>query len=193
MTKHEVTTYSFAELSDDAKEKAIEKFRDTNVDYNDWYEFVYDDAKTAGSLLGIEIERIYFSGFWSQGDGAMFEGRYEYCKGALKAIKDEYPTDTELHSIAENLQKIQRRYFYGLDIRTEHRGHYYHENTMHVTTFDRDGREIEIDAMDDTLRDFCRWIYNRLETEYEHLTSNEVVKETIEANEYEFMENGEQY
>ena len=35
-----------------------------------------------------------------------------------------------------------------------------------------------------------RWSYRLLEREYEYLTSDDAIKETIEANEYEFDENG---
>ena len=40
-------------------------------------------------------------------------------------------------------------------------------------------------------REWCRKIYKGLEAEYEYLTSEETVKETILANEYFFTENGE--
>jgi hypothetical protein len=38
--------------------------------------------------------------------------------------------------------------------------------------------------------DTCRAIYRRLEKEYEYLTSDESIIETIHANEYEFTEDG---
>lgn len=41
------------------------------------------------------------------------------------------------------------------------------------------------------VRDWCRKIYKGLEEEYEYLTSDNCVRETILANEYFFTENGE--
>lgn len=40
------------------------------------------------------------------------------------------------------------------------------------------------------LRDFANWMYKSLETEYYYQTSDEACKETIEANDWEFTEDG---
>lgn len=181
--------YKFDELSDDAKEKAREWYRNGSLDY-DWYNSVYEDAKTCGALIGIEIDKIYFSGFSSQGDGACFEGEYQYKKGALKAIKEHAPKDTELHNIAMELQKEQRKHFYSLGARAEHSGYYYHSGCMHVDVFNRDG-DIDNDVITDQLRYFADWIYSQLEKEYDFLNSDAQVDESIIANEYEFTEEGE--
>ena len=45
--KREYTVYKFNELSEDAKDKAIEKLYDINVDY-EWWDAVEDDAKQIG-------------------------------------------------------------------------------------------------------------------------------------------------
>lgn len=45
-----ITLYSFDELSDDAKEKAIDKLYNLNVDY-EWWDSTFDDAKR----IGLEI------------------------------------------------------------------------------------------------------------------------------------------
>jgi hypothetical protein len=67
------TLYAFSELSDDAQRHALDKLRDLNADH-EWWEFTYDDAKQCAAILGIEITRIYFSGFSSQGAGACYKG-----------------------------------------------------------------------------------------------------------------------
>ena len=52
--------YKFSELSDKAKQKAIEKFYDINVDY-DWWESVYEDAKNIGlKITGFDIDRASY-------------------------------------------------------------------------------------------------------------------------------------
>lgn len=181
--------YEFDELSDEAKEKARAWYRESAFGY-DWYDSVYEDAKTCGALIGIDIEKIYFSGFSSQGDGACFEGEYRYKKGALKAIKEHAPKDTELHNIAMELQKEQRKYFYSLVAHTKQRGHYHHSGCMHVDTQDQYG-EIDLDGIKDQLRYFADWIYSQLEKEYDFLNSDAEVDESIIANEYEFTEEGE--
>lgn len=189
------TVYKFEELSDAAKKKAIEHWNEHGLDY-EWWDAVYEDAKEIGKLMGITITDIYFSGFSSQGDGACFEGSYEYAKGSIKAVKDYAPKDENLHSIVRDLQNIQRRSFYGLSASVKQSGHYSHEYCTDISVYDnRDNAPYEVDsqteeALADTLRDFMRWIYRQLEKEYDWLTSDEQVSETLVANEYEFDEHG---
>jgi hypothetical protein len=49
--------YKFSELSDQAKEKAIEKFRNVNVDH-EWWESTYEDAENIGlKIKEFDIDR----------------------------------------------------------------------------------------------------------------------------------------
>ncbi len=51
----------------------IDKYRDVLVGHGDWYESVYEHFKEMMSVIGIRVDKVYFSGFWSQGDGACFD------------------------------------------------------------------------------------------------------------------------
>ena len=54
-------------------------------------------------------------------------------------------------------------------------------------------QDMTADAEDDVkeaLRDLARWLYGRLQNEYEHLTSDEAIDEMIRLNEYGFTEDG---
>ena len=51
----------------------------------------------------------------------------------------------------------------------------------------------DYDRLEETLRDFNRWIYTSLRDEYEYLTADEQVDESIRENEYEFTEDGNRY
>jgi hypothetical protein len=42
----------------------------------------------------------------------------------------------------------------------------------------------------EVVKDLNRWLYRTLEKEYEYLSSDEAIIETIEANEYTFTESG---
>ncbi len=46
------------------------------------------------------------------------------------------------------------------------------------------------ESVAEALRDLARWLYRQLEREYEYLSSDEVVDDTIVANEYTFTEAG---
>lgn len=178
--------YTFAELSDSAKETARNKYREHNLDGFDWWDFVYDDAKTIAALFGLRIDRIYFSGFWSQGDGACFEGGYQYRKGALKSVMEYAPKDTELHGIVYRLQQMQRKAFYGLYASCSTG-----RNNFTRVIVDHDKRDItesEDDEITQCLGEYADWIYSRLESEYEFLQSDEVIDEYL--NDCEFDEHG---
>ena len=202
------TLYKFSELSPEAQQHALEE--QSRFESEDFYpEFVYDDAATIADLFGLDLDTryillmdgstrpepiIYYSGFCYQGDGACFEGRYEYKRGALKAVKDYAGQDKELHRIVEALQEIQKKNFYQLTARTTQSGHYYHSGCMSVDVERSDGKEMTDDAEEmvkECLRDFADWIYKQLENEYDYRTGEESCREAIEANDYEFTEKGE--
>jgi len=46
------------------------------------------------------------------------------------------------------------------------------------------------DVVTEALRDLARWLYRQLEREYDYLSSDEMVDETIFANGYTFTEIG---
>ena len=206
------TVYQFPELSDAAKEKARSWYRELGP-HDDWWDAVYDDFGRVCEILGIRLKTtpvrlmgggtrakpcIWFSGFWSQGDGACFEGYWSHAKGGPTRIRDYAPTDNTLHSIADRLQAIQRRNFYQLAAEVSHRGRYYHAYTMAVdVTRDsptwqpptEDAEEIVSEA----LRDLACWLYRQLEAEYDHLASDEAIEEGIIVNEYTFTEGGRRF
>lgn len=186
--------YPFDELSEEAKEKAVENLYNINVDY-EWWDFVYEDTREVGKLMGIDIDNIYFSGFSSQGDGACFEGDYEYKKGSVKAIMKYTPKDIELHRIAKEFQMLQKKYFYQLSASVKQSGHYFHKYCTVIDVGHNDFYSYRLpdgceDDLTELLRDFMEWIYRKLEKAYEYLTSEEAIIETIKANEYEFTEDG---
>jgi hypothetical protein len=205
----EKTLYKYSELSESAQEKAREWYRSASAGDEFYAECVYDDAATMADILGIDLRQtrktkmegshsyeptIYYSGFWSQGDGACFKGDYRYKPGASAAIRQAAPTDTELHRIADALQAVQKRYFYALRASCTHPGHYMHSGCMRVEVEHSQDSYRDIgDAESDItqlMRDFADWIYAQLENAYEWDNSDNVVSENIIANEYEFDDAG---
>jgi hypothetical protein len=214
-TVRKVLIYKFEELSDAAKEKAREWWRSLLfTDSNDW-DATYDDAETIAGLMGIEMAQksrqtiggktrtdpaIYFSGFSSQGDGASFEGTYRYKADAMEAVKDHAPTDEKLHRIVARLQNAQS-HTGKIAFKITTSGNYSHSMSMdfELLDTDADGEEIDVESINaedekeaiQALRDFADWIYRQLESEYEYQAADEQVDESITANEYDFLENGE--
>jgi hypothetical protein len=205
----ETTVYRLDELSDAAKDKARAWYREGGFDY-DWYDAVYEDFQGIAEILGLRLKtravrlmgggtrqepRIWFRGFWSQGDGACFETFYSYRKEAPRRIREYAPQDTTLHGIADALYSVQRRNFYQLRAEASHRGHSYHEYCMAISV-ERDSpnwQDMTEDAEEvvtEALRDLARWLYRQLEREYRYLSSDEAVDEAIIANEFNFTEEG---
>jgi len=206
----ETTVYRFDELAEAAKDKARSWYRE-GVTSDDWHEFAYEDFETISAMLGVQLKTqtvrlygggtrqkpcIFFSGFWSQGDGACFEARYRYKPGAVEAIRQHAPADSELHDIAGMLQSSQRRNFFQITADVTHRGHYYHEYAMDIEV-NRDGPQSMMvegaQGIAEALRDLARWLYRQLEHEYAYQTSDEAVDEAIFANEYTFTLDGRRF
>jgi hypothetical protein len=193
----EYKVFSYDELSDSAKENALQKYNEyLCVDMElDWE---VDRFKEAGEMLGIDIDDVLYSISYSQGDGACFTGAYSYKKGAVKAVKKEYPEWTALHDIAQALQDIQRPYFYGLSASVSHTSRYYHELSPHICVerqpsigCDYRVSDTAEDDIQQALRDFMCLIYQGLLTQYEYETGQECFEESCAANEYTFLENGD--
>lgn len=208
----ETTVYRLAELSDAARDNARSWYREGGFDY-DWYDSVFEDFQRIAEILGICLKtrpvrlmgggtrqepQISFTGFWSQGDGAGYQAFYAFRKSAPREIRAHAPQDARLHTIADDLQAIQRRNFYQLCADVSHRGLYSHEYCMAISVERRSPtwQDMTADAEDaviEALRDLARWLYRQLEREYEYLSSDAAVDETIAANQYTFTETGRRF
>ena len=175
-----IETYGIEELEGRTKENALEWLRE-GLDY-EWYDFVFDDAKKCASILGIEIGDIYFS----MDVGACFNGRFSYAKGWKKALKEYAPIDTELLRIGQELQAIQKPYFYNLSGMIESNDRY--KTTKAAFHWSEDNMPVE--DLSQVFTDFAHWIYRSLEKEYEWLTSEDQLIETAKANGYAFDSEG---
>lgn len=183
----EKTVYAFQELEGSARENALQKLWDINVN-SDWWDFILDDFKTECEFF--EVGQIYFSGFAHQGSGAMFE--YDGLKAAL------------IDEFAATLTKRERLIFENCTTggRGKHTGRYYScEHSIYLEFEDwydypncakmAEGIEADfVEFVEDKYNDLAHELYKTLEKEYDYLTSEEVIIGTIEANEYEFDEYG---
>ena len=193
--------YSFSELSDKAKQVAIDQFRDDeHSPFDFWYESTTEDFHTILEKIGFYNIDSNFTGFYCQGDGASFTGNYSYKKGCLKAIKDYAPKDKELYNIVKGIVSHQKDNGYKLDCDITRIGSLYcHSNTMYFDWskngdhyFDWHNSFVE-DEIEQLIKDLADWYYTNLQAEYDYLLSDEYIVENIEANDYQFLECGKQY
>ena len=194
-------------------EAFIDKHRDINLHDCWWHDTVYDDFRLICSILGIELDaqEPSFSGFCSQGDGASWTGRYRaqglgyvglveplYTYDLAPAkIREHAPQDEELHCIADELCLLARIYGPTYAIVRRPSSNYVHSNTMCVSEWSYYDDEIDMDDVDEKIIDHIEeallhafqaladWLYKTLEAEYDYLTSDEAVIDTLEANEME--------
>ena len=187
------------------KQALIEKYRHINVDFGDWHEDIIANFKDKMAAIGFEVTNTRFSGFWSQGDGASFEGTI--CD-PLKFFEHTgfdsgYP---QLYRI------IKAGGFFTLSIHST--GRYVHSNTMLTSDFEFDDwrtltyptdtdrvREAVVEKLQQLLykefressriedefleymRDKADELYRELGAEYDFLTNDDEVWEAIIANE----------
>jgi len=211
-----IKLYQFDELDDRAKERARDWYRgeDCGLSY-DWWDSTYEDFCQICEILGIDLNtkpvklmngstrqepQIYFSGFCRQGDGACFAGTFYGKLDMVEKIKEYAPLDTDLHNIAESLfVDFVQPYNATCRVDITTRGNYCHSGTMSVEFCEYEDSEGEWYEMDNqerqdivknNLRWLADWLHRTLEKEYEWLTADEQIDESIRSNEYTFLENG---
>lgn len=164
----ETKAYKFDELSDDAKQKAIENFYDINVDH-EWWEFTLDDAKSIGlKITSFDLDRNKHA-----------KGNFTLSATEVAAnIIRDHGDMCETYKTAQNFLDEYNPVF----------SDYLDENSDNYESRESEEKmqEIEDEFLSSLLEDYA----NILQKEFEHLTSKEAIVETINANDYEFTEDG---
>ena len=176
--------YPIAELTDAQIDKAYQKFTQ-DLQFMD--EFVIDDIKAIAKTIGINIKTVHYSGFHSRGDGAMFTGTYQYNPNWENDLTAYAPNEDTIKRIAKDLEYANDRKDLTATI-VHDRSRYYHPNTADISIM-VDDMEVS-PAYSVYLRDFMRWMYSQLESEYNYQMSLEAFKETAIANDYHFDVDG---
>ena len=189
---HETTLYKFDELSTESKERALTSFQE-DEDYlaYEWDEDTINDFTTILELIGYYDITCYFSGFYSQGDGACFSARFSRNKRCIDKVKKYCPKEEKILNIVEQIQsEIPLHEEYEI----KHSGHYYHEYCTNVYYLGDNEKAEQLDERFLELsRQLMRILYQRLNDEYDYLNSDEAITEFIKANNYEFTEDGKLY
>jgi len=169
-----VSIYKYDELSDKVKEKVLERHRE----HND-FPFLSGDLKEELNTLleehKIETQQnlnLYYSLSYSQGDGCCFIGDF---------IWNNYR------------------------ISIKHIGNYYYSGSVNInidSKFDSEGEDVEITDEENTtayneFKSIYKEICDKVESSgyaiIENENSEEYIKDSIEANEEEFYENGNRF
>lgn len=203
-----VNLYTFDELNDKAKEKARDWWKQSENETFGSFGELNEAPETAAKLLGIDFKQhtvpLHGGGkrlepkiWWqlhAQGSGASFEADYSYAKGCVKNIIAEWPKDETLLSIAKRLAAFQKPYKYGVTATITTEGRSVHKFAMNLDAYNSKGeqlREEEEKALLDIMRDFADRIYEGIDQEFEYRMTDESVDESILANQYTFLDNGQ--
>ncbi len=213
-------SYSFEELSPEAQENALEKYININIDYTGWEDGVTERFKEEMSEIGIDDIKISFSGFQSQGDGASFTSEDIDTRKLFNAVgirsnnalimevynektKEENKDFFDLLDTLEVIGQLERNRIKPEEIgvtieRTDSR--YVHYNTVRAKVEileepdeweEPRGFTEELESkVTEYIRELCKDLYRNLENKYDHLTSDESIKETLMDNDYRFNEEG---
>lgn len=198
----------FYDLPQDIKDKILDKYRDWNVKHIEWWDGVYDCFKADMEEIGIEVDRMGFSGFWSQGDGACFEGGVSDWPKFLTSLGYTCP------ALITNAEHNGWKFY------VTHSGRYYHENCTDFSSAaqyfnhpdnsdasdDEDWlhwcspyesevqnaaflallRQHNIDDLHaefvEAFKDHMRELYKQLEAEHDYLTSDEAILDSLDTN-----------
>ena len=213
----EVEVFEYGELSESAQQKAREWYIE-GMDY-EWWEGAYEMAKEDGKEKGFYIDKIFFSGFSSQGDGASWTGQVD----VRQLLETNDPDSIGLSAWCQLLQED----VVSKDVKVEaNNAHYCHESTMSFQDIEDDtdrgdgacmelpsifkGMTIAVlfdliatdpnctfkstegitQAITESGKAYAIDIYHRLREEYEYLCSDEMMLDHFNCNDYFFDEDG---
>ena len=198
--------YTIDELKSMSAKDVLEKICDNNryidVEYSDWYEPIYEGFRESMKKYGVRVDKIYFSGFSSQGDGAIFEVKYldiiEFLQENKLITKFKKYFNEIKKDIAQNYygcaiskikteQLLEKRY-----LTIKHYGHYYHEKS-YVTSFeyDYDFQDEFEQYLENFIEEHAKELYKSLNDYYDELTSDEYILESLANNDCMFTLTGE--
>ncbi len=164
----ELKVYSFDELSDEAKEKAVNNLIDINVDH-DWWDSTYEDVQTIGlKITSFDLDRNRHA------EGEFLLSAAEVAQN----IFNNHGKNFDTYKTAQSFMDAWQPYFNDyMDETSEHYESGEYEDQMN---------ELESEFLRSLLEDYSIMLQN----ECDYLQTDEAIIETIKANEYEFYENG---
>lgn len=192
MREQIVKVYQFNELSDAAKERALERWRNGSDFFDD---FITEEWTAILAACGWSEVEIAYSGFCSQGDGASFTGRFDGADIDAAKFRNYFTEGSDSDWILDGFREYSA---YTAKLNRTSR-HYSHENTVGVEWMEQavgdDSVAVESDETESDFLAHCRRvmreIYRAIEREYDSQMSDEYIAETLEATEMEFTEAGD--
>jgi hypothetical protein len=190
MKTEQVKIYKFNELSKEVQEKVLDKMREINTDY-DWYDGYYEGFKEELLKIGISCDDFCFDLY--NRDFSMTKPHIDNLrKFLLSALTDSQKLlievdEDEKAEFEKEVNRLEEEYDFVIKESNSSRSSY-----NYVEGLDDIGNILGIDY-DEYLKDTLRGFLKSLQESYDYLLSDEAVRDTIEANEYDFFESGERW
>lgn len=179
----QITFYNFDELSNEAKQRALSKHRDINVDADEWWQ---DDGRLAKyNEAGVKVKDVCFDIY--RRDCYWKEYWIDDCEKFLTACLGKslimlMKLDETLPALVEQNISIHER--------RENSPELFFDDPIEIEKINtKYGVDIEA-KMTGYLGVLDRNTLDEIENTYEYLISDEAVAETLRANEYLFNHDG---
>lgn len=177
--------YSFNELSETAKQKAIESVRNSYYEDNDFVKWSIDDC----SLLEPPHEELTTLFGNNYNFPLLKNNRKVYCS----LDRDRY---IDISNAMEVTNEVQFLTWLGLSSELIDKvGYEIGADSIDIYSYE-DLSESEIEVIENAVEKFeehCQTVLDRIEADYEYRFTDEAIIEDIEANEIEFLIDGSIY
>ena len=162
MKENIICSYGFSELSENAKKVALESHRYDFCDEN-LLDFCDEITEKIKSIF--EDVKFYYTGFYSQGDGACFTFKGLNFEKLFEELEKNLFREfgKKVNFCSNEVKEFLKENFTCEGVQC---GNYYHENSVSIE-------------------------WNCIENE--ELASDEYVADCLEMNEYEFLESGKDF
>lgn len=218
VSESEEATFEFDELSPEAKQRAIEGYREKDYPMDDLsLDEIIENFKSELEEIGIHDADIRYTGFYRQGDGLSFTTdnidtrKFLTFSGIepealdLKTDEDK-EKESKFYDLIDTLDSIGQHESNqispeDIEILISRRSNSYaHSNTVSAEVYVLDEPEgweepanfiydLEI-QITQFVKNLCDEFYKRLEKEWEHITSDESISDFLSNSSWEFDEEG---
>jgi len=172
----ETMAFQFKELDSQTQEKVIENNRNINVDSNFWYECEIDNFKHELDIIVSEFD------IYRRTMNICIEDSFETAQKIVNFFGEESSFVKTAKIFIKDSDALVKKYGEG----NEKDG--YSVKEEYWSEYDEEIEYLE----EEFRREIAEEILAMLILEYEYQTSDDGIKETIIANEYEFTEDGKQ-
>jgi hypothetical protein len=170
-----VKLYKFDELSAESKQKAINQYLDINVDYN-WWNTVYEDAEQAGLKINeFDIDRGSYC------KGKFIDSASDCANKIITNHGEQCETFKTATQFISDWTALVKKHSDGITT----------DKVAEDNEYEFDGEADDLES--EFLRSVCEDYRIMLSKEYDYLTSEAAIIESIKSNEYEFTKDGKRY